>query len=331
MRWTLDEATAAAASPDIHHIVGAPVEVPVVAVDVGEPSEASALLGTELARLPVVTIAVGAGEHSGWDLVAESPDDLIDAVIATPAAAVVAAQILRSGDRRSIAEGLLVESLAYASLQGGPEFASWLAGRGRRVRRDLDEPRIEMIDHDDAVEIVLCRPRLHNLMDAAMRDQLTTALIAAGTDPRRSILIRATGPSFCGGGDPAEFGTVSDIASAHLIRSSANAAPALAKVADRTTVEIAGPAVGAGIELAAFAGHIRATPAATFRLPELQMGLIPGAGGTVSIPARVGRRRTLAWLLSGAEIDGSTAADWGLVDELIGSADLSPLPLDRKD
>jgi enoyl-CoA hydratase/carnithine racemase len=45
------------------------------------------------------------------------------------------------------------------------------------------------------------------------------------------------------------------------------------------------------------------------------MGLIPGAGGTVSIPARVGRQRTLLWLLTNAELNATTALSWGLVDE----------------
>ena len=46
------------------------------------------------------------------------------------------------------------------------------------------------------------------------------------------------------------------------------------------------------------------------------MGLMPGAGGTVSVPARIGRQRTLEWLLNGLEIDATTALDWGLVDEI---------------
>ncbi|MDQ6696224.1 MAG: enoyl-CoA hydratase/isomerase family protein, partial [Actinomycetota bacterium] len=56
----------------------------------------------------------------------------------------------------------------------------------------------------------------------------------------------------------------------------------------------------------------------TFRLPELAMGLVPGAGGTVSLPRRIGRHRT-AWLaLTGASIDAPTALDWGLVDTIEG-------------
>ena len=47
------------------------------------------------------------------------------------------------------------------------------------------------------------------------------------------------------------------------------------------------------------------------------MGLMPGAGGTVSIPARIGRQRTLQWLLSGADLGAETALDWGLIDEIV--------------
>jgi enoyl-CoA hydratase/carnithine racemase len=57
-----------------------------------------------------------------------------------------------------------------------------------------------------------------------------------------------------------------------------------------------------------------AAPDTFFRLPEVAMGLIPGAGGTVSIPRRIGRHRT-NWLgISGAVIDAEVALDWGLID-----------------
>jgi enoyl-CoA hydratase/carnithine racemase len=60
---------------------------------------------------------------------------------------------------------------------------------------------------------------------------------------------------------------------------------------------------------------VRVRPDACFSLPELAMGLVPGAGGTVSLPRRIGRHRT-AWLaLTGATIDAATALDWGLADE----------------
>jgi enoyl-CoA hydratase/carnithine racemase len=77
-----------------------------------------------------------------------------------------------------------------------------------------------------------------------------------------------------------------------------------------------GACVGAGVELPAFAARVVAREDARFWLPELSMGLVPGAGGTVSLPRRIGRQRT-AWLaLSGAQLDASTALRWGLVDEI---------------
>ncbi len=81
-----------------------------------------------------------------------------------------------------------------------------------------------------------------------------------------------------------------------------------------------GACVGAGVELPAFAARVVAREDATFELPELSMGLVPGAGGTVSLPRRIGRQRT-AWLcLTGARIDARAALAWGLVDEVGGPA-----------
>ena len=75
-----------------------------------------------------------------------------------------------------------------------------------------------------------------------------------------------------------------------------------------------GACVGAGIEVPAAAARVTARPGTIFRLPEVSMGLIPGAGGTATLPRRIGRQRT-AWLaISGAEIEADTALAWGLID-----------------
>ena len=316
--WPLEEARAAVVSVDFDRLVldqvAAAAGVPTVVVDVGDDPADD--MGTALAALPVVSVAVGAGGGS-WDLALDDPAPVLDGLRANPQASVVAAQTLRLGARLGRPDALLAESLAYATLQAGPEHARWLAQRGRRTRRDLGHPRIEVTDDGASVTVTLNRPRLLNLFDAAMRDQLVDVLKAlqAGADERPVVLTGAAG-NFCAGGDPAEFGTVSDPVAAHLIRSRANAAPWLAAVADRTTALVDGACVGAGIELAALCATVTATERARFRLPELSMGLIPGAGGTVSIPARIGRQRTLWWLLTDAELDPATALDWGLVDRI---------------
>lgn len=316
--WPLQEVRAVAASVDFDRLVldqiAASAGAPVVAVEVGDDPADD--VGAVLASLPVVSVAVGAGGES-WDLAVDDPGPALKGMRASPQASVVAAQTLRLNAGLGTAEGLLAESLAYATLQAGSEHARWLAQRPRRTRRDLDQPRIEVNDDGASVTVTLSRRRLLNLFDAAMRDQLVDVLkaLAAGASDRPVVLTGAGG-NFCAGGDPAEFGTVPDPAAAHLIRSRANAAPWLARIARRTTAVIDGACVGAGIELAAFCATVTATERARFRLPELTMGLIPGAGGTVSIPARIGRQRTLRWLLTDAELDAATALEWGLVDSL---------------
>ena len=317
--WPLEEIRSAVVSVDFDRLVldgiAAAAGAPALVVGVGDDPADD--VGTALAALPVVSVAVGAGGES-WDLVLDDPGPVLEGLRANPQASVVAAQTLRLGARLSLYDALLVESLSYATLQSGPEHARWLAGRGRRTRRDLDQPRIKVSDDGASVTVTLNRPRLLNLFDAAMRDQLTDVLKAlkAGAD-ERPVVITGAGGNFCAGGDPAEFGTVPDPATAHLIRSRANAAPWLAAVAHRVTARIDGACVGAGVELAAFCATVTATERARFRLPELSMGLIPGAGGTVSVPARIGRQRTLQWLLTNAEVDALEARHWGLVDELV--------------
>ena len=314
----MEEIRAAVVSVDFDRLVlegiAATTGMPAVVVDVADDPADD--VGSALAALPVVSVAMGAGSES-WDLALDDPGPALEGLRANPQAAVVAAQTLRRTGQLGLLDALLVESLAYATLQAGPEHARWLAERGRRSRRDHDRPRIEVADDGSVVTVTLNRPRLLNLFDAAMRDQLVDVLKAlqAGANDRPVVLTGAAG-NFCAGGDPAEFGTVSDPATAHLIRSRANAAPWLAAIADRTTALIDGACVGAGVELASFCATVAATDRARFRLPELSMGLIPGAGGTVSIPARIGRQRTLWWLLTDAELDAATALEWGLADTL---------------
>ena len=86
------------------------------------------------------------------------------------------------------------------------------------------------------------------------------------------------------------------------------------RIRERVTAKVHRACVGAGVEMPAAAGRVVAAPNAWFRLPEVGMGLIPGAGGTATIPRRIGRRRACYMAISGLDIDAATALDWGLVD-----------------
>ena len=289
----------------------------VVAVDCSSGSPDARTLDM-LHTLPVVSVAVG-GPHDAFDVAVTDDTALraVDkAVAANPQASVALVQLLRLGDRLPPFDALVAESLAYATLQGGREFAQWLARRGRRVRPSEAGPPIAVSRDGDVLHVVLNRPRLHNSYNAAMRDALVEAFTIASADPSVRVEISGAGRSFCAGGDLAEFGSASDPATAHLIRSSANAAPYLVALADRVTVRVHGACVGAGIELAAFAKHVHATADAFFQLPEVSMGLVPGAGGTVSVPARIGRQRSARMALTAERIDAPTALEWGLIDAI---------------
>ncbi len=150
-----------------------------------------------------------------------------------------------------------------------------------------------------------------------MRDALHDALLLAALDPDVELIdLTGEGPAFCAGGDLNEMGSRSDPASAHLVRLQRSPARLLSMLAARTTAHLHGSCAGSGIELPAFAHRLLAAADTTFALPEIALGLVPGAGGTVSLPARVGRHRT-AWLaLTGQAIDAPTAVEWGLADEI---------------
>jgi enoyl-CoA hydratase/carnithine racemase len=252
-------------------------------------------------------------------------DVLTANVTAHPLAAATLAVLLRGSGSLSVSLGLAAESAAYSTLQSGPEFATWLASRTPRNRAPAPDPVVLADRVEDLLHLTLNSPEIHNAFSRRMRDQLCELLRLADADPSITrLLVDGAGPSFCSGGFLDEFGQLPDPATAHVVRTTRSAARLMHRLADRTQVHLHGTVAGAGIELAAFAEVVVADPGTSISLPELSLGLIPGAGGTVSLPSRIGRQRT-AWLgLSGAKIDASTAAAWGLVDVVQPRAQWTP-------
>jgi hypothetical protein len=299
-----------------------PAGVVVVLTSDRPPSAAMAKLAERVAVLPAV-VAGPPALAAVADVVPESETDLdglLAAVEAHPLAATALAMLLRHSEGRSVAEGLLVESAVYSTLQGGPDFASWRAGRVPR------EPPVEtgpvvLCERDGArLDVRLNRPERRNAMSAGMREELLDALaVAALDDTVAEVHLRGEGPSFCSGGDLDEFGTFPDPVTAHLVRVGRSAGAAIHALRERVVAHLHGACVGSGIELAAFAGRVLAAPDTMIALPEVGFGLVPGAGGTVSLPRRIGRQRTALLALARRSIDVQTALAWGLVDQLEGA------------
>ena len=300
------------------------------ASDVAQAERHRATLEAALPVLPCITVAVAPREQAEafapiervCDVVlsnASEVEPLLAGFAKTPIAALAFAQLLRGAPRRTIHEGLLAESFVYSTLQSGAEFSNWRDARRRREARASqdDGPVLRMERDRGDLEIYFTRPGKHNAFSRGMRDALCEALQLALADPSiESVILRGEGDSFCSGGDLDEFGSFPDPAEAHVIRTTRSPALLLSQLSERVRVEVHGACIGAGAELPAFTGHVLAEEDAFFQLPEVSLGLVPGAGGTVSLPLRIGRQRT-AWLgLSGARIDAQTALDWGLVDEV---------------
>jgi enoyl-CoA hydratase/carnithine racemase len=277
-----------------------------------------------LSTLPCPSLAlVDAGDPApGFDLVVESEDalrELTQKIRRNPLASLALVQLLRLNEGRSLHEGLVGESLVYSTLQSGPEFLEWLAARPTAKRRPAPEgPAVRAVREGDVLHLTLNRPAKRNAFSAEMRDALCEGLVVALADESIArVLLRGEGPCFCSGGDLDEFGTLPDPASAHAIRTTRNPGRLLSACAERVRARVHGACVGAGIELPAFAAHVSASADASFRLPEVSMGLVPGAGGTASLTRRIGRQRTAWMALPGEAVDAGTALAWGLVDEIV--------------
>jgi enoyl-CoA hydratase/carnithine racemase len=167
----------------------------------------------------------------------------------------------------------------------------------------------------------LNRPGRRNALSVEMRDALVEALELVAADASiTAVTISGAGRCFSAGGDLTEFGSAPDPATAHAVRSTRSVPALLARCAARLTFRVHGAAVGAGAEMAAFGGRVEATADAFFQLPEIRYGLIPGSGGCVSIPRRIGRLRTAYLALSARRLDARSALEWGLIDALTESA-----------
>lgn len=214
--------------------------------------------------------------------------------------------------------GVITESLAYSTLQAGPEFARWLAERGPARMPETADP-VQSERDGDTLRIRFNRPLRHNAFSTDTRAALLEALAVAQLDPSvTGIVLSGNGPSFCSGGDLAEFGTFADPASAHLARTRHSPALVLdaltARLGRSCRAVVHGRVLGSGLEMAAFCGWVEAQEDSLFGLPELGLGLIPGAGGTVSITRRIGRWRTAYLVLCGRTVGVDTALRWGLID-----------------
>ena len=242
------------------------------------------------------------------------------AVRRNPYAASVLCQVLRLAERSSFTDALLIESLAYSTVLAGAEFDAWRSGHASSPPEDASVATHDLVQierTDDHITLTLNTPHNRNAMTAAMRDALYEALANAIDDPSApTVSLRGAGKCFSTGGHLPEFGTARDLAQAHVVRTTRSCARHIDALGQRIDVRFHGACVGSGLEVPMAAAHRVATSDAFFQLPELGMGLIPGAGGTATVARAIGRHRTAWMVLSEKRINAAQALKWGLVQAI---------------
>ena len=170
---------------------------------------------------------------------------------------------------------------------------------------------------DDVSVVTLDNPPV-NAMSKTVRDALSAAIDAANADPSvKAIVIHGAGRGFSGGADITEFGggAVGSIPLPTLIdKVEASTKPVVAA--------IHGTAFGGGLELALGAHYRVAAPSAKLGLPEVKLGILPGAGGTQRLPRVIGVEAALPIIVSGDPINAEKGLALGLIDRLVGEASL---------
>lgn len=165
--------------------------------------------------------------------------------------------------------------------------------------------------HGDVAVLVIDSPPV-NALSHAVRQGLTDALAAVVADPEvRAIVIRAEGRTFPAGADIAEFGKppVDPWLPEVCNRIEASPKPVVAA--------LHGTALGGGFEVA-LAAHWRiALASAKVGLPEVTLGILPGAGGTQRTPRLIGAEQAMAMMISGKPLDAAQAMSMGLIDRVV--------------
>jgi len=153
-----------------------------------------------------------------------------------------------------------------------------------------------------------------NGLNLAMRRGIVAGLQRARNDPKvKVVVITGTDKVFSGGADIREFNTPAQTAEPHLLQVldavESNSKPVIAA--------INGVCMGGGLEMSLACHYRIATPNATMGLPEVKIGLLPGAGGTQRLPRAVGVELALQMIVSGDPIGAEAALKSGLIDRIV--------------
>ena len=153
-----------------------------------------------------------------------------------------------------------------------------------------------------------------NGLNLAMRRGIVGGLQRSRNDPKvKVIVITGTDRIYSGGADIREFNTPAQTAEPHLLQ----VIDAVEASSKPVIAAINGVCMGGGLELSLACHYRVATPNASMGLPEVKIGLLPGAGGTQRLPRAVGAELALQMIVSGEPIGAEAALKAGLIDRIV--------------
>jgi len=174
----------------------------------------------------------------------------------------------------------------------------------------MDNSVVKYQLQDHVAVITIDNPPV-NALSHAVRQGIVDALEAATGDEAKAVVIVCAGKTFIAGADIKEFGKppqppgLPDV----IERIESQAVPVLAV--------LHGNALGGGLEVALAAHYRCALPGTNLGLPEVKLGLLPGAGGTQRLPRLVGIKAAMDMILSGNPVSAERALELGLIDALV--------------
>ncbi|EED79819.1 predicted protein [Postia placenta Mad-698-R] len=163
--------------------------------------------------------------------------------------------------------------------------------------------------------VTLNRPKVLNALSAALIDELVSALSLLDTDDTtRAIVITGNERAFAAGADIKEMKdkTYVDVFKHKFLENWT----LISHVRKPVIAAVSGYALGGGCEIAMACDIVLASPTAVFGLPEIDIGVIPGAGGTQRLVRAIGKSRAMELILSGRRFSATDAAAWGVVSRV---------------
>ena len=182
--------------------------------------------------------------------------------------------------------------------------------------------------HGGVATITLNRPDKLNALSGAVLDELFAVVSeldarAPAERPRVLVIASASDRAFAAGADISELGGLDAEAARELSERGHRLGRALDSASFPSIAAVNGFALGGGLELALCCDIIVASDKARFGQPEINLGLIPGFGGTFRLAARVGTGRARRLIFTGETIDAERAEAIGLVDAVFAHAEFS--------